>query len=406
VQSNLSGRRNRKRVLFYNHTGQVSGGERMLLLLLRYLQRSCFEPMVACPLAGPLAKACEEIGVEVHGIRAVDARFTLRPDRIAGYAASISSASADLRSLVRRLQPDLIHANSVRSGLVANLATVAIDVPVVWHVHDILPPHPFTATIRLLARRSKRTRMIACSTAAARSISRTDQVTVIRNGIELNKFQFQPGMDQLTRGELGITPDQFVFGTVGQIAERKGQVQLVEAFAEVLNSIPHAVLVIVGSPLFEHDHNYAARAKSCVSDLGLDRHVRFLGQRRDIPGLMRAFDAFVLNSANETFGLVLAEAMACGTPVIATRGGGVPEIVIDGRTGRLVDHGDRQGLARAMVELGTNQPLRALLIGNGRRFVERHLSSTRYVHDVESFYRELLPEVAKQPAEESYAEVI
>jgi hypothetical protein len=59
-----------------------------------------------------------------------------------------------------------------------------------------------------------------------------------------------------------------------------------------------------------------------------------------------------------------------------------------------------------MVELGTNQPLRALLISNGRRFVERHLSSTRYVHDVESFYRELLPDVAKQPAEESYAEVI
>jgi glycosyltransferase involved in cell wall biosynthesis len=122
---------------------------------------------------------------------------------------------------------------------------------------------------------------------------------------------------------------------------------------------------------------------------------------------MHAFDAFVLNSANETFGLVLAEAMACGTPVIATRGGGVPEIVIDGETGRLVDHGDREGLARAMVELGTNQHLRSLLIGNGRRFVERHLGSTRYVHDVESFYRELLPGVGREePAEHSYAEAI
>jgi L-malate glycosyltransferase len=249
--------------------------------------------------------------------------------------------------------------------------------------------------------------MIACSAAAAQSISDTDQVTVIRNGIELSKFRFQPGMDQLTREELGITPDQFVFGTVGQIAERKGQVQLVEAFADVLKTIPQAVLVIVGSPLFEHDHKYAAEVKSSVSDLGLDSHVRFLGQRRDIPALMHAFDAFVLNSANETFGLVLAEAMACGTPVVATRGGGVPEIVIDGGTGRLVDHGDREGLVRAMVEIGRNHILRSMLIGNGRRFVERHLSSTRYVHEVESFYRELRPDVGREePAEESYAEVI
>lgn len=85
----------------------------------------------------------------------------------------------------------------------------------------------------------------------------------------------------------------------------------------------------------------------------------------------------------------------------------MPEIVIDGGTGRLVDYGDREGLARAMVELGTNQRLRSMLIGSGRRFVERHLSSTRYVHDVESFYRELLPDVpVDTTAEKSYAEVI
>jgi glycosyltransferase involved in cell wall biosynthesis len=406
VQSSFSVRRNRKRILLYNHTGQVSGGERMLLLLLRNLQRSCFDPIVACPVAGPLAKASQEMGVEVHGIRTVDARFTLRPDRVAGYAASIVRASADLRSLVHHLHPDLIHANSVRAGLVANLATFGVDVPIIWHVHDILPPHPFSAAIRFLATRSKRTRMIACSAAAARSISRTDQVRMIRNGIELSKFQFQPGMDRGTREELGIG-DEFVIGSVGQVAERKGQAGLLESFALTQRSIPNALLLIVGTPLFDHEREYASRLKSRVRELGLEGKVRFLGQRRDIPALMRAFDVFVLNSENEPLGLVLAEAMASGTPVIATRGGGVPEIVIDGRTGRLVEYGDREGLAQAMVELGTNQHLHSLLIGNGRRFVERHLSSTRYVHEVESFYRELLPGLGREePAEQSYAEVI
>lgn len=396
----------KKRVLFYNHTSQVSGGERMMLLLLRNLQRSSFAPIVACPSGGPLAGACEEIGVEVHQIKAVDARFTLRPDRLVGYAASILNTSIELRRLVQQLQPDLIHANSVRAGLVADLATSGIDVPLIWHVHDILPRHPFTSAIRLLARRSKWTRMIACSRAAARSISRTDQVRVIRNGIELTTFQFQPGMGVRIREELGLG-NEFVVGSVGQIAERKGQAGLLDAFAHTLNSIPNAVLLIVGTPLFEHDRDYADRLKSRTHELGIEGKVRFLGQREDIPALMYAFDAFVLNSANETFGLVLAEAMACGTPVIATRGGGVSEIVTNGQTGRLINYGDRDALARAMVELANNECLRSLFILNARRFVERHLSSTAYVRDVESFYRELLPDTAGEEQEEhSYAEAI
>ena len=232
----------KKRVLFYNHTSQVSGGERMMLLLLRNLQRSSFAPIVVCPSEGPLARACEEIGVEVHEIKAVDARFTMRPDRLVGYAASILNTSTELRRLVRRLQPDLIHANSVRAGVVANFATFGIDVPLIWHVHDILPWHPFTSAIRLLARRSKWTRMIACSRAAARSISRTDQVRVIRNGIELTTFQFHPGIGLRIREELGIGKE-FVVGSVGQIAERKGQAGLLDAFVHTLNSIPNAAAV-------------------------------------------------------------------------------------------------------------------------------------------------------------------
>jgi L-malate glycosyltransferase len=396
----------KKRVLFYNHTSQVSGGERMMLLLLRNLQRGAFASIVACPSGGPLARACEESGVEVHEIKAVDARFTVRPDRLVGYAASIANTSAELRQLVRQLQPDLIHANSVRAGLVANFATFGINVPLIWHVHDILPRHPFTSAIRLLARRSKRTRMMACSRAAARSISRTDQVRVIRNGIELATFQFLPGMGVHFREELGIG-NEFVFGSVGQIAERKGQAGLLDAFAHALNSIPNAMLLIVGTPLFDHDRGYADRLKARVHELGLEGKVRFLGQRKDIPALMHALDAFVLNSENEPLGLVLAEAMACGTPVIATRGGGVSEIVTNGQTGRLVNYGDRDALARAMVELANNECLRSLFILNARRFVERHLSSAAYVRDVESFYRELLPDTAgEEQVEHSYAEAI
>src|ERR1044072_7025664 len=177
------------KILFYNHTGQVSGAERMLLLILSRLETSAFEPLVVCPEQGPLQKMAGELGVKVESVSGLDARFTWRPDQLVRYLKSFLGVIRHLRRTVVKLQPDLLHANSIRAGLVATAATIGLRTRVLWHLHDLLPQHPLSTLIRAFAAGSSRTGMIAVSEAVARNFrgrwSRLmkDRVSVILNAI-------------------------------------------------------------------------------------------------------------------------------------------------------------------------------------------------------------------------------
>jgi glycosyltransferase involved in cell wall biosynthesis len=343
------------RILFYNHTGIVSGAEKMLLLSLRHLPRDTYDLMVMCPEEGSLLAEASSLGVPALPVPAIQARFTYNPLRLAGYLVSIGRALGKLRRSVQSLAPDILHANTVRAGIVATIATLGKNIPVIWHTHDILPGHPLTILIRFLAQSSSRIQLVACSEAAACSMRLTIcsrvPVTVIHNGVDTDKFRSNPAVRAAKREELGLGSSVLAIGIVGQVTRRKGQLGLIRAFAEVHAAIPDAVLMVVGSPMFNKDHEYFRELKQEVHCLHLEEKVRFLGQRADIPALMQSFDVVVLNSDVEPFALVLAEAMMAGKAVIATDSGGVPEIIQDGRNGELVKVGNQQALAAALLRL-------------------------------------------------------
>ena len=118
---------------------------------------------------------------------------------------------------------------------------------------------------------------------------------------------------------------------------------------------PRAVLLIVGDD--QHGGSYQVILEHLSAELGITPSVRFLGHRRDIPGIMQALDILVLASSNEPFGLVLVEAMAAATPVVATNAGGPPEIVVEGETGLLVPPERSDLLADAVVNLLADRTL-------------------------------------------------
>ncbi|HSK70680.1 MAG TPA: glycosyltransferase, partial [Pyrinomonadaceae bacterium] len=156
------------KILFYSHTGQVSGAENILLLLLKYLNREKFTPIAVCPEGG-LAEEIGKLGIPVKIVRQLEARFTWRIDLIFKYLISLFSTIKQLRSEILEVKPDLIHANSIRAGLTANLASVGTGLPVFWHIQDELKLHPFSIAIRLLVAASSRTRLISVSQATADS---------------------------------------------------------------------------------------------------------------------------------------------------------------------------------------------------------------------------------------------
>jgi len=246
----------------------------MLLLGLSRLPRIAFDPVLICPETGTLAAAAAERGIPVYPGPAVVARFTWNPILLIRYIVLLLSGLWGLRGTIRRLQPDIIHANTVRAGIASTLATAGMKVPIIWHNHDMLPSsHPVTLGIRFLIWASGRVRVVACSAAAAntlRPISRRQpQPTVIYNGCNVDRTKPDQPERAQKRAEIDVALGQFVIAKVGQITPRKGQLELIQAFSRVKTHIPHAVLVLCGSPLFDHDRGYLDRLHQETERLAL-----------------------------------------------------------------------------------------------------------------------------------------
>jgi glycosyltransferase involved in cell wall biosynthesis len=381
------------KILFYNHTGKVSGAEGLLLMILSRMDRAAFEPLLVCPEQGALRKLAKDQGLQVDPINTLEARFTVRPDRLFRYCISFLSIIRQLRKRVRSFEPDLVHANSIRAGLVATAATVGMGTQVAWHLHDLLPKHPFSTVIRVCAALASRTHMIAVSDAVARNFGGRfsnllkDRMSVILNAIDLDKFQLDSHAKRGISKELRYRETDLAVGIVGQLTPRKGQLELLYAFKQALASVPEMVLLIVGAPLFNRDQDYQKLLRKTVSDLGIADRVRMLGSRSDIGRIMQALDLLVVNSTAEPFGLVILEAMACGTPVAAAAVDGIPEIIEHNQNGYLFPPQDQEALAHAMVSCSRRPKLRAQLAAQGKLNVAARFSAERYIADLQAFYR-------------------
>lgn len=390
-------RRYTVKVIFYNHTGQVSGAERVMLMILSGLDRGRFQASVICPPEGDLTWLAESLGVPVSNVELLQARFTWRPSLLVKYLKSFAAVIFELRRKLIEAEPDLIHANTIRAGLAATAATMGTRIPVIWHLHDMLPHHPLSTLVRWFAALSGRTRLLAVSRAVAnrfqggvlRLLEARAKIRVIHNGVDLNRFAADPAASRRVRREFGIGEERFLIGIVGQITARKGQLELIRAFAKVAKQIPEAILAVVGAPLFNDDHEYLAELKRVAGNLGVADRVIFTGARNDVQVMMQAFDLLVLNSKVEPFGLVVIEAMACDTTVLATAVDGVPELIRHGVSGWLVPPGNEKELAKGLVTLATDRKLRNALAREAKNNTASKFSAEKYRRLIEAYYSQV-----------------
>src|SRR5207237_5099094 len=151
------------KILFYNHTGTVSGAERVLSMILMHLDRDHFQPVVVCPRASRMMELVEQANVRTRALTQLEARFTWRLDRVLRYLTSFAAVIRRARQIVIEEEPDLVHANSIRAGLVLSAATFGLGVPIIWHAHDILPRHPLSSAVRLFAALRSHNHILAVS---------------------------------------------------------------------------------------------------------------------------------------------------------------------------------------------------------------------------------------------------
>ncbi len=342
------------RVVHYNHTGAVAGAERVLLDALANLRSEALESIVLSP-PGPLQQEAQRLGLACRQGQPLQARFTSNPAALMRYLRSFIASVQDLRSQIGALSPEVVHANSVRAGLVATVATLGAGVPIVWHVHDTLPRHPLSVVIRAIAATSRRTSQIVVSESTARTFcghlwrKRLSKKTDVLHNAVHRMQRVSTDIERATlRKKLGAE-GRLLIGCVGQICERKNQLGMIEIFHEVLRYEPTALLVIVGAALFEENLAYESQLKERIEQLGLSSNVLLLGMRSDVPLLLETLDLLVLPSKSEPFAMILLEAMAAGLSTVAFSVDGVPELLCDRRSAWLVPAGDYLQMTRTIV---------------------------------------------------------
>jgi glycosyltransferase involved in cell wall biosynthesis len=321
--------------------------------------RADHDVAVACPENGPFAAEMARAGFQRFFIPAVEISFRLDPVHTPRGLAQFGSAGLALIRAARRFQPDLIHASTVRAGLIGSIATRVGGWPLVVRVHDHLPLNPPGRLVRMIIARSA-SEVVAVSSYTAERFNeglRRPMAVHVYNGLDHARFDPDHVPPTALRAELGIAESVPLLGQIAQITPWKGQDTAIRALAELRRGGLDAHLAIVGGVMFAgrhvryDNHGYLNELHRLVDELSIGNAVHFVGQREDVPAVLRSLDLFVLPSWEEPFALAVMESMAMGTPALVGSVGGAPEVLEDGITARVLPPKQPQLWAEAAREL-------------------------------------------------------
>jgi glycosyltransferase involved in cell wall biosynthesis len=290
----------------------------------------------------------------------------------AGGEAALMVRVLAVARFLRRWRPDVLHCHLPLAGVVGRLAGRLARVPVVYTEHNVMERYrPWTRRLNVATWRLQ-DHAVAVSGEVADSIRRhapaSVPVTTIPNGVPVAAFAPDPTARARTRATLGVPADAPVAGTVAVFRVQKRLDLWLEAAARIARALPAARFLLIG------DGPLRAELEARAAALGLGDAVHFVGLQTDVRAYLAAMDVYLLSSDFEGLPLGLLEAMAAERPAVATMVGGVPEVVVDGRTGTLVRPRDVDGLADATTALLAEPELRRRMGLAARARADRHYS--------------------------------
>lgn len=359
------------RLLIMDEQDQIGGAQIVLLQLLENLTHSGLT--MAAILQGPgiLADRLGErhIATYFHDFQKVK-QLWLHPFHV-------RSNRNRLSTVIKQVDPDVIICNSPWIVAVAGPVIKRCRIRSIGVAHAAVRPKRFLK--RLVMHYLIRNSMQSMSSWIAVSESiRTDLMrfgirscSVIPNGVDLNVFT--PGATGQLRAEFGLSSDDVLIITSGRIHPGKGQLDVIEGLAPIIAGNPRVHLIIAGTELEDAIENlgFTSQLRSLVQKLGIDRNVHFVGFRSDMHVVLRDADIMVSGSYQESFGLSVLEAMACGLPVIVTDVSGHRKLVTDEEDGIFYPVGDRACLRESTRRLLSDPVLRTRMSKAARRTAER-----------------------------------
>jgi glycosyltransferase involved in cell wall biosynthesis len=310
----------------------------------------------------------------------------------------------DVAAVARHCGARLLHVTGLKGSLAGRAAARLVDAAVIVHTHDLNEPGPVVRPLqRWLARPGD---VGVCVSEATRELTirgyhvAPERTEVIHNGIRVQDITDLPVSARAqVRTELGIDAHRLVIGMVGRLHPVKGHRAMLEMMPAVVSECPRALLLVIG------DGPERGACETRVDQLQLREHVRFLGQRKDVPSLLAAVDVAVMPSSSEGLGLAAIEALAAGRPVVGFAVGGLCEVIQDRISGRLVPAGDRTAFVAALLETLQDERRRLSYGARAAADAAARFSVESHVHRLIDCYRRALADHAARPNPSATARV-
>jgi glycosyltransferase involved in cell wall biosynthesis len=357
-------------ILSVNNTADIYGASRCLSRMSNLFVEDGHEVHVVVPCDGPLVRSLERRGITVHiheGLAIID---RIEMDSFFGklkFLCRYPLSTLWLLRLIRRLKVDVVHTNT---GVLPSpaMASKLSGRRHIWHLREFLCEYPSAWKVYQHYMCWLSNDIVAVSQAVRNQFDSRlqDRASVIYDGLDDEATHIDS--DNVSAFRKSIGAPAFAVGVVGRIKWlRKGQEVLIKAAGLLRDTCPDTKYVIVGAPSPGNDE-HLVRLKELVRELRLEDRVIFTGDIRETRDVYGALDVTVVPSVHpEPLGCVVMESMAAGTPVVGSRCGGIPEMIIDQETGLLFSPGDEVELASALARVISDGQLRTNMSQRGRQ---------------------------------------
>jgi glycosyltransferase involved in cell wall biosynthesis len=381
-----------KNILFIHQSAELYGSDKTLLLLLKHLDKSKFNPVVVLPFDGPLKTVLEKENIKVVIAPVLKLyRKMFSPLNILKFFSDIKKGISILSNLNKQYHFDLIYSNTLAVLLGITFAKRR-NIKHLWHVHEIIEsPKIFTKLFCKLLQNKSNSIIVYNSIATQKfwniNSKISDKSQVIWNGLEIpDEITSEKEISNIRETFFNSKPNDIVIGLVGRISRWKGQLTLLNAFVKLQSKHSNARLVFIGSPP-PNQENFLEKLNNEISKNQLSSKVAIIPFQENIFKFWQSIDIAVVPSTEpEPFGLVAVEAMLAKKPVVASNHGGLTEIIIDNQTGLLVIPNNEIALSKALSELIENPQIRKDFGEKGYERAIKEFSVDNYVKSFEKLF--------------------
>ena len=361
------------KILHLTTDSRIGGAEKNIIALVTHLDKAKYEnKVVALMPGGELISKLRGCGIKAECL-GMKNKFDL-------------GAIFKLYRLIKDSKIDILHTYLFHANILGRVLGRLARVPVIISSIRVMERRRHHLWIDWLTNRMVDVETCVCEAVRKFTIEKGKieprKLVTIPNAIDVQQYELNMDVEQKKR-ELGLGSSHSILGVVGRLHKQKGHIYLLKAMRQIIKEYPGAVLLVMG------DGPLRMRLRQVCSKLLIHMYVKFLGLRHDIKEITALIDVFILPSLWEGMPNVLLEAMALGRPIVATRVGGVDEMIEDGTSGVLVPPADKKALAEAVIHL-LGRPDKGRGLGQmARKQVARRFPIEGMVKRTEKLYEEL-----------------